>query len=320
MYPKFYIQDPPILALGCQKECSEEEASLSNDLHISISDFNGKTRVYKPEKIIPPNLPQSPTSPLLLESKLDLSYEEYNRKCSSLISLLGDNFQKVVFATRATALYSSPINPFDLLASLPKDPNVCLFAYIPSKERAFVGASPEILYERKENQIKSHALAKTVSYDQSIDLKSDLEFTLVFDFIKKILEYLCVNITISDVYEKHLKWVKHLCSDFFGTLKEGILDSEITKLLHPTPALCGSPRDAAFSWIKENEGFERGYYGAPLGIVSRNFTKKIVAIRSSLIEGCKLTAFAGSGIIKTSDPALEFLEIKKKLALWGLKI
>ena len=327
-YPQFYLQDPPILALGCLKKVSEEEASCSPNLHVSISSFDKQwpefpSTTYLPEVVLTgEEIATTHPIPSLTSSKLDLSYDQYCTKFLSLTSLLDARFTKGVLATSATALYSDSLNPFDLLKSLPKDPNVCLFAYAVSKEKAFIGATPEILYTRSKRSITSHAVARTVSIEDPDEklFENFSEFGIVYDFIKEGLETIASNIKVSPVHVKTLNRVKHLVAEFSGEINSEIDDRAITATLHPTPALAGFPRDRALSWIRKTEGFVRGLYGAPLGIVSKDFTKKIVAIRSALIEGSKLTAFAGSGITKESDPHQEFLEIKQKLAHWGLKL
>ena len=72
-----------------------------------------------------------------------------------------------------------------------------------------------------------------------------------------------------------------------GTASEGGLcrTAAVLPLLHPTPAVCGTPREAARATIARLEPFDRGYYAGPLGHVSSEGCEFCVAIRSALVRG-----------------------------------
>ena len=55
-----------------------------------------------------------------------------------------------------------------------------------------------------------------------------------------------------------------------GTAIEGGLcrTAAVLPLLHPTPAVCGTPREAARATLARLEPFDRGYYAGPLGHIS----------------------------------------------------
>ena len=48
----------------------------------------------------------------------------------------------------------------------------------------------------------------------------------------------------------------------------GARAAAVLPLLHPTPAVCGTPREAARATLARLEGFDRGYYAGPLGHLS----------------------------------------------------
>lgn len=349
IYPKFYLEDPPMLALGELKTSSIEEASQSPYLHLSLSGFEQgeklegcwegfSSSVYLPRFIITPSqvieyshassksqIPFSKKNlsplPSLLSSRMLVSKEDYITKVTSLISSLKSPFSKAVFATVAQGEYDGCINPFALLPKKPR--NSCNFAFAISKETAFIGSSPEILYTREGRMLFSHALARTAPTESDDERLLDPllieEFRLVQDCIKEAFTEFCSIFKESPLRIKHLKTLKHLSCDFKGILKENIFDKSLFSL-SPTPALCGTPREKALAWIKENEILPRGLYGGHLGILSKNFAKQIVSIRSSLIRENTQMAFAGSGIVKNSKPEEEWEEIKQKLALWNLNL
>ena len=99
---------------------------------------------------------------------------------------------------------------------------------------------------------------------------------------------------------------------------------ELAARLHPTPAVCGAPGDAAAAWLAANEGLERGWFAGPVGFLQSDGDGEFeVALRSALVRGASATAWAGAGIVARSQPRAEFTETELKLRtvlgplLWG---
>ena len=83
--------------------------------------------------------------------------------------------------------------------------------------------------------------------------------------------------------------------------------------MHPTPALGGIPKRAALQFLRDEEHFERGWYGAPIGWLDQSENGEfIVGIRSGLVAGKAITLFAGCGIVADSDAKLEYEETALK--------
>ena len=65
-----------------------------------------------------------------------------------------------------------------------------------------------------------------------------------------------------------LRNVSHLGTAIAGTLRGPAPSAlELAARLHPTPAVAGTPRDAALAHIAAVEGFDRGRYAGPVGWV-----------------------------------------------------
>nr|WP_245392070.1 chorismate-binding protein [Lactococcus protaetiae] len=76
----------------------------------------------------------------------------------------------------------------------------------------------------------------------------------------------------------------------------------------------GEPKDEALNFLRNYETYERGLYAAPIGVIDAKGNGTIVVgIRSALIEGNTLHAYAGCGIVPSSDCLDEFNETKIKL-------
>jgi menaquinone-specific isochorismate synthase len=98
-----------------------------------------------------------------------------------------------------------------------------------------------------------------------------------------------------------------------GALPAGVRLLDLLAVLHPTPAVGGTPREAAVARIRELEGFPRGLYAGALGwINARGGGEFFVGLRSALIEGGHARVYAGAGIVAGSEPEREFAETELK--------
>jgi isochorismate synthase EntC len=108
--------------------------------------------------------------------------------------------------------------------------------------------------------------------------------------------------------------IQHLRTKITGALKQDHNILNIVAALHPTPAVGGTPTDSALQVMRELEGFERGWYAAPVGWVDSNGDGDfVVAIRSGLFRENNATLFGGAGIVANSDPQKEWDETGLKI-------
>lgn len=202
---------------------------------------------------------------------------------------------------------------------LDNNPNAFIFAYQKGK-RIFLGASPEILVQKENDQLLSYALAGTFPKTMEnagqkllTDPKNLLEHDIVVQKIKRNLLEKAETVKVGTTELMELKNVYHLRTILSAKNSELSL-IDWTKQLHPTPALGGEPRHEALEFLRKHENHERGLYAAPLGLIdSKGNGTMIVGIRSALIVEKKLYAYAGCGIIPSSDALEEFRETKVKL-------
>ncbi|MNC45018.1 Isochorismate synthase DhbC [compost metagenome] len=89
--------------------------------------------------------------------------------------------------------------------------------------------------------------------------------------------------------------------------------AELAALLHPTPAVCGAPRDRAAAMIRELEAYDRGFYAGALGWTNAGGDGAwYVALRCAEICGAEAHLYAGAGIVDGSDPVAEADETSGK--------
>ncbi|QSX30212.1 isochorismate synthase [Shewanella cyperi] len=235
---------------------------------------------------------------------------------------------KVVLSRQTRLQLSENLNPWLLLARWQRSsPNSFQFGFQFSPERAFISCSPERLYRRHQSELFTEALAGTTLRGQDPeqdallarqlldDCKNSRENQLVRQHIVENLGPLCnyVGAEESPTIFK-LPHIQHLHRAIRAELKAGINDFQLLQALHPTPAVGGLPRERALQFIRQQEGYNRGWYAGACGYFNKLESEFSVAIRSALVEPARITLFAGAGIVAGSDPAAEWQELENKLA------
>jgi len=240
------------------------------------------------------------------------------------------HFTKVVLARCCILDCEGEIDPFAVTAHIQgKQQNSTVFCFA-NETMAFLGASPEILFQRKHRIIQSDILAGTTrrgrTPEEDLLLEKELlknpkalrEWEAVHTFLKTGLSTFCVGPLRSfPLHVKKTAHVQHLSGQIQGTLLASITDEDILKRLHPTPALCGTPTNRARNWIVKQEPFSRGLYGGALGWWTPEEAEWVVAIRSCLIQNSRVTLYTGAGIVEGSRPEEEWEELNHKMALYG---
>ena len=85
-------------------------------------------------------------------------------------------------------------------------------------------------------------------------------------------------------------------------------------VLHPTAAVGGAPTGASLEFIARHEGFDRGWYAAPVGWCDLDGNGEMgVALRCALTGPEGACLFAGAGVVADSRPAGELTETAYKL-------
>ena len=108
--------------------------------------------------------------------------------------------------------------------------------------------------------------------------------------------------------------IGHLKTDFRFSLKDNKGLGDLLKVLHPTPAVCGLPKEEAYRFILQNEGYDRRYYSGFIGWLDpEGRTDIYVNLRCMHIEDEQLTLYAGGGLLASSELNDEWLETEKKL-------
>ena len=182
---------------------------------------------------------------------------------------------------------------------------------------SLVGASPEMLIAASGGTASSRVLAGTCKPGEGEMLASsakDLrEHDLASKSVSSVLTRLCTSVTAQGPFLLSLPNVVHLATDVHARLGSAHL-LDLVAALHPTAAVCGTPRDAAMRLIEDLEDTERGRYSGPVGWVDTAGDGEFaIALRCGLTSGTRLRLFAGAGIMPDSDPDAELAETEAKM-------
>lgn len=183
--------------------------------------------------------------------------------------------------------------------------------------RAFVGASPETLLESEGDAIAVDSLAGTAPVGKGATLlesdKDLREHAAVVEGIRASLRPFVSELSVPvEPVVKTLANVEHLFTPVRAKLKPEVQALEVARALHPTPAVAGTPRETAMTWLRENEGFARGWYTGAVGVIGERGITLAVALRAALVDGTKATVFAGAGLVAGSTAESEWLETERK--------
>ncbi len=200
-------------------------------------------------------------------------------------------------------------------------PNAFNYCFYHPKIGLWIGATPEQLLQKEDLKIKTVSLAGTQLFSESIvwESKEKQEQQFVTDFIVASLKEFCNEISVSEPYTYKAGTIAHIKTDIKTKL---ISKNDLGKLiskLHPTPAVCGLPKDVAKQFIIKNEGYNRKFYTGFLGelnIDCLTFKKEnsdlFVNLRCMDFENNLATIYVGCGITKDSNAENEFIETVNK--------
>lgn len=184
----------------------------------------------------------------------------------------------------------------------------------------WMGSTPEILLSGNAEKWHTVALAGTQKVDEvsgleiQWDSKNIEEQEIVSEYIRSIVGLHTSQIEEKGAYTVQAGNVAHLKTEFSFQLDNANSIGDLLHELHPTPAVCGFPKQEAWQFINENEQHARQYYSGIIGRLDPNReTNLYVNLRCAKIENSFVTLYAGGGIMATSTPESEWEETNYKM-------
>ena len=248
-----------------------------------------------------------------------------NMVAKGIQAIENKDFKKVVLSRKETV----DLVNFDLFSTFEKlvqlYPGTFAYCFFHPKVGIWLGATPEQLLKANSNEFKTIALAGTQKDTGSNEIvwptKEQDEQQFVTDYIVDTLKDTASEVLVSEPYSIKAGSIWHIKTDISGTLNSSSNLKEVIQLLHPTPAVCGLPKDKSKTFILENENYVRTFYTGFLGELNmEDQTDLFVNLRcmeidfSSNIALTKANLFMGCGITKDSIPEKEWEESSNKSA------
>ena len=234
-----------------------------------------------------------------------------------------DQFRKVVLSRREEV----SVPDFDIQTTMRKMiqqyPEAFKYCFSHPKVGTWIGATPEQFLKADGNAIKTMALAGTQLAESSKNPvwqeKEKTEQQLVTDFIVESLSDMVKEVTLTSPYSVKAGNLWHIRTDITASIKSKKFLKKVILALHPTPAVCGLPKQPAKDFIRSNEGYNREYYSGFLGELNIDLatfktlqTDLFVNLRCAKITNNKARIYIGCGITKDSNPQAEYMETVNK--------
>lgn len=200
---------------------------------------------------------------------------------------------KVVLARATDLHFASPVNAAAMMAASRRLNLNCYHFYMAfDGETAFLGSSPERLWRRRDNALRTEALAGTVANHPDdkqaqqlgewlmADDKNQRENMLVVEDICQRLQADTQTLDVLPPQVLRLRKVQHLRRCIWTSLNKAD-DVICLHQLQPTAAVAGLPRDLARQFIARHEPFTREWYAGSAGYLSLQQSEFCVSLRSA---------------------------------------
>lgn len=239
---------------------------------------------------------------------------EYIRTLQEVINVIKENgLPKLVYSRRKIF---RDFNGIDLNESFK---NVCssypnAFRYVFNDgENAWMGAFSEVLgkFHKTTHEFETMALAGTLPVSEEWSEKEIEEQKPVTTYILDILKNYSEHVQQSETYDHISGNIKHLRTDFKTSIKPEDLDNLIQDL-HPTPAVCGIPKDFCKKSIELYEKFPREFYAGYIKVETEENIQYFVNLRCARLYKDAIHIFVGGGITAQSNPEKEWIETELK--------
>ncbi|WP_273567097.1 chorismate-binding protein [Maribacter halichondriae] len=301
-------------------------------------DTNGPSYFFKPDTVLRDNTVLHKESG---QNKTDLNFHIVAKTLhlalveKGISEIKKGTFDKVVLSRNLEVECSK--QPLELFQSLiSKYDSALRYLWYHPKIGMWSGATPEILLRIENNRFTTMSLAGTQRFIEDIDPTWDTkeieEQKLVTQYIFEALKGKIIDLQVSETESVRAGMLWHLRTKLSGIMQNGL--AEIIKALHPTPAVCGLPKEAAKNFILQNENYNRDFYTGFLGELNfktdtarssnrRNIenrayksvkvsTELFVNLRCMQLTDQKAIIYVGGGITKDSHPEKEWEETVAK--------
>jgi isochorismate synthase len=287
---------------------TEKIISDENPIQISQDEFQFESML---------NFDKLSLTSILFEDLDSISKENYEKLIQKTIDKIqNSNIRKIVIS-RIKIIENQDYNLFKTFQNLVQNhPSALVYLWHHPNEETWMGATPELLLSQTGNQIQTVSLAGTKLPEMDWTQKEIDEQQFVTDYIAEELADL-ENLKISEPETVQAGKFQHLKSYISAEIPNGFDVKNLIQNLHPTPAVCGLPKNEAFDFIIENEGYGREFYSGFIGIEKENMKDYFVNLRCAQIFQNQIKIYVGGGITAESNPEKEWEETELKSGTVG---
>ncbi|QQQ30010.1 chorismate-binding protein [Chryseobacterium indoltheticum] len=295
----------------------------SNTNSINFHSFNNAERIDIAGKVIEKDLSEfensAISSQILPEDETQFiaeTQEEYLQKLEEVIKIIKENnLPKLVLSRRKIFTDFTEINLKESFNNLCRNyPNAFKYLFFDG-ETSWMGAFSEVLgkFNKSTHEFETMSIAGTIPVSEEWTEKEIDEQKPVSSYIRNTLtKYAALSeVQESETYDHISGNIKHLKTDFKIKINPEDLDSIIQEL-HPTPAVCGIPKDFCREIIEKVEKFPRELYAGYIKIETEDYIQYFVNLRCARLYKNSVHLFVGGGITAQSNPEKEWQETELK--------
>lgn len=246
------------------------------------------------------------------DAKVQINFESIISKAVTAIE--EGSFDKVVLSRKIHLDKTiDPLETFQRMASTYRNAFCYLFSH--PKLGTWMGATPEQLIKFTDKQFETVSLAGTQRKAdfRAWNTKEIQEQQFVTDYILESLHKDVQSLKVTPPETVEAGSLVHLKTTISGEVFSTKNSLQLVKKLHPTPAVCGLPKEKALAFILSNEGYDREFYTGFVGLLNASRGGNLfVNLRCMKVTSNKVYVYVGCGITKDSLPEAEFLETEHK--------
>lgn len=237
-------------------------------------------------------------------------------------ALTGGCFPKLVLARREEIPSVADFSAVDtFLKACRTYPDAFVYLCRTPLTGMWLGSSPEILLSGDDARWQVVALAGTMAWGEgplpeveAWSGKNRREQRCVADYIDGVLRGESILPQRSATRTVRAGRLVHLKTDFYFDKNPRLRIGRLLERLHPTPAVCGLPKEEARRFILREEVCGRGYYSGFVGWIDpERRTDLYVNLRCMELGGDCLRLYAGGGLLPESECGEEWRETENKL-------
>lgn len=288
-------------------------------------------RLVRERSLVPGEVSGAP----VIAAVTGLDNPEYRSAVARAVELMNrGQLDKVVLARLLRVAFEQQLDVgalFDTLRA--QQPRATVFSVQLPGGNYLMGASPELVVRTDASGVRTVPLAGSAARTEqpgSTDdaqvgealmrsAKDRAEHATVVRDIEQRLRPLTTQLDVPAVPQLlSTPQLWHLSTPITGQLAPGVSSLQVARAIHPTPAICGTPRETALQLIQELEPFERGFFGGLVGYMdAEGYGSWYLVLRCAEVAKFEATLFAGAGIVQDSLPAREHAETEAKLATFA---